>query len=480
MIGRRRGRIDVRTTRVQIFRTATCVDSDHPEFTLVFRDEPPTPYAASWILDHFQNAVAEGARFVPGQTVGIGWRALRVSERDDRTLGLEERVAEGIWEEHVDQAMSDMWYQVEAAAKLGLPEAPDSVAEDDVAIAQPCAFEGEALSLNRLGPDSPQHGAWTISCVEEHDHAGWSPIELFQLSASLPFVTQFLALPPETGLVIERHLEPLTGGVMAGVAHRGTALTPPDGMYFGPEPASIDSMPMAHFAILQFGEGLYRTSIGDQHGHPEIVVRVTEPAVPGIQESLVQWILDDLQDSLATGTRFAPDQTIRVGGRTLRVVERSDGMLGLLERVGTDRWEEHVEQTLRDLWYQKEVAASFGLEQQLDFPADDQYVAVAECVNETIPALLLTRGDTTDPDSSGWMLCCLRDHDHGEWSARTIWDLSDSMPFAIQFLALPVNTSIAIEAPHATPTGRIGVRALYNGRHLIPAPGSYLSELNAL
>ncbi|WP_330253968.1 hypothetical protein OG874_05105 [Nocardia sp. NBC_00565] len=464
---------------MQIFRTATCVDSNHPEFTLVFKDEPSTPNTVGWILDHFQNAVAEGTRFVPGQTVGIGWRALRIIERDDRTLGLEERVAEGIWEEHVDQALSDVWLQVEAAAKLGLPEEPDSVAEDDIAAAQVCAFEASTLSLNRLGPDSPQHGVWAISCGDEHDHSEWSAMELFQLSASLPFVTQFLALPPETGLVIDRRWVRSTGGVVAGVAYQGTMLTPDDGIHFGPEPASIGPLPTAHFAILQFGEGLYRTTIGDQHGHPDIVARVTEPAVPGTQESLVQWILDDLQDSLAAGTRFAPGQTIRVGGRTLRVVERSDGMLGLLERVDTDSWEEHVEQTLRDLWYQKEVAASLGLAQQLDFPADDQYAAVAECVNETIPALLLNRGDTSDPDSSGWMVCCLRNHDHGEWSMRTIWDLSDSMPFTTQFLALPVNTSVAIEAPHTTPTGRIGVRALLNGWHLIPAPGSYLSALNA-
>jgi hypothetical protein len=462
---------------VQIFRTATCADFGHPEFTLIFTDEPPTPDTAGWILDHFQNAVAGGTRFVAGQLAGIGWRTLRVIDRGDGTLGLEERVTDDVWQEHVDQALGDLWWQVEAAAKLGLPEEPDSIAEDQIAAVQSCALDASTLILNRVGPDSPQHGGWAVSCGDEHDHSDWSFMELFQLSAALPFVTQFLALPPETGLVIERRRVGPAGGVVADVAYKDTMLTPDDGVYFGPQSPSVDAFPKAHFAIGRFGEGLYRTMIGDQHGHPDIVACLTTPPVPGMQDSLVQWILDDLQDSIAAGTRFAPGQTIRVGWRTLRIVQRADGMLGLQERVDVDRWEEHVELTLRDLWYQKEVAASLGLTKRLAFPAEDQFAAVAECVNETIPTLLLSRAETDDPGSCGWMVCCGRDHDHATWSSQTIWDLSGSMPFATQFLALPVTTSVVIEAPHTTPTGRIGVGVLLGGRHLLPEPGSYLSAL---
>jgi hypothetical protein len=431
------------------------------------------------MLDHLQDAVADGTRFVPGQTIEIRWRTLRVIERDDRTLGVEERVAEDIWEEHVDQALGDLWYQVEAAAKLGLPEDPDSVTEDQITAVQTCAFEASTLILNRLGVDSPQYGGWAANCGDDHEHADWSFMELFQLSAKLPFVAQFLALPPGTGLVIERHAVGPTGGVVAEVAHNDTLLTPDDGLYFGPEPIAATPIPVAHSAIGQIGEGLYCTGIGDRHGHPEIVARLTEPAIPGATGPLVQWILDDLQDSIAVGTRFEPGQTIRVGWRTLRVIERADGLLGLQERVDADTWDEHVEQTLRDTWYHKEVAASLGLARRLMFPAEEQYVAVAECVNEAMPALVLSREETDDPDFSGWMVSCLQDHDHGGWSVRSVWDLSDSMPFATQFLALPVTTSVAIEAPHTTSTGRIRVRVLLDGRHLIPEPGSYLSTLNA-
>lgn len=113
----------------------------------MFMAEPSTSNTAGWVVDHFQNAVADGGRFVPGQTVGIGWRALRAIQRDDRTLGLEERVGEDVWEDHADRTLGDLWYQVEAAAKVGLPEAPDSMAEDHLAAIQPCVFEASTLVL---------------------------------------------------------------------------------------------------------------------------------------------------------------------------------------------------------------------------------------------------------------------------------------------------------------------------------------------
>lgn len=157
---------------------------------MVFKDEPPTHNSVGWVLDRFQNAVSDGTRFVAGQLVGIGWRALRVIERGDGTLGLEERVAEDVWQEHVDQALGDLWWQVEAAAKLGLPEQTESVAEDHIAAVESCAFDASTLILYRAGPDAPKHGGWAIKCGDEHDHSDWSFMELFRLSAALPFVTQ--------------------------------------------------------------------------------------------------------------------------------------------------------------------------------------------------------------------------------------------------------------------------------------------------
>lgn len=152
-------------------------------------------------------------------------------------------------------------------------------------------------------------------------------------------------------------------------------------------------------------------------------------------------------------------------------------MLGLRERVDDDGWMEHVELTLRDLWFQKEVADSLGLVEQLDFPTGEQYATVAGCT-ATGSAVVLSRGPSNGSKSSGWTLSCARDHVHGDWATQTLWDVVSFAPFAVQFLALPSGTSVTVESAAATGTGRIGVRVARHGRHLVPAPGSHLSAVN--
>ncbi|WP_024802128.1 hypothetical protein [Nocardia sp. BMG51109] len=465
---------------MRIFRTTACAAAGHPEFTLVFRGAPATPHAAAWIVGQLENAVAQGARFAAGEEFRVGWRRMRVVEHDDRTLGLTERVGDDTWEEQVDRTLGDMWLQVKAAAELELPEVQDALDEEEIAIVQPCAFDAGVIVLNRMGPDSHQPGQWGVSCGDEHDHAAWDFMKLFRLTAALPFLAQFLALPPETGLIIARDTVDADGGVVAEVAYRNTMITADGGARFGPDPAPGEPEYLRpHFSIERFGEGLYRTTIGRRQGHPDVVARIADPPVPGLDESLVEWVLDDVQDAMAVGTRFASGRTIRIGWRTLRLTERDDGMLGLLERTGEDAWAEHVEQTLGETWYQKEVAASLGLVEELAFPRDDQYVTIAECVQPDLSALLLCRTEAGDPDDSGWMVCCLNSHDHGPWRRRTTWEVSRSMPFATQFLALPPGISVAIDAPGSTATGRIGVRVLFGDRRMLAHPDSYLARLGA-
>ncbi|WP_280445911.1 hypothetical protein [Nocardia brasiliensis] len=465
---------------MQIFRTTGCAAAGHPEFTVVFAEKPPTPKAVGWILDMLERTVSQGVRISPGMHFPLGWRVLRVIDRQDGTLGFEERVVADFWEEHVDQTMGDLWWQTDAGTKLGLPVDFSSVGEQQAATVQSCAYAAELLVLNRMGPDSPQYGSWSMRCDMDHEHGDWIQVDLHQLSVAFPFVTQFLALPTETGLFIERDRIEKTGGLVAEVAYQDTPVTPDGGTHFGPAPEPLNFDLWARFAIGQSAPGLYRTTIGAEYRHPEIVARLSEPALPEVDDVLVEWILDDLQRSISTGTRFTPGERIQVGWRTLRIIERADGLLGLHERVSTDGWAEHVELTLRETWYQREVAASLGLtEEDLDFPAEHQSAAVASCVHDRLPALVLARDETDDARLSGWRVQCAQDHDHGAWSSRTLWEITDFAPFATQFLALPATTSLTVEAPHTTPSGRIRTRVTLGGRHRVPNPGSYLAVLNA-
>lgn len=301
---------------VQIYRTTTCANSGHPEFTVVFRGQPPTPNAVGWILDYLEQAVTEGIRFTLGQTGRVAWRLLRVIARGDGTLGLEERVAQNVWEEHVDKVFDEAWNQMEAAEKLGLSDDMDIVGEERLVAVQPCAFEATTITLHRVEPDPPDSYVWALVCGDEHEHEDWNSIDLFALSTELPFVTQFLALPPKTNLLIDRDNVTVNGGVLAHVSRNNAVLTPDEGMYFGPEPPPRPSPISAHCALADLGGGLYRTTIGPRCGHPDIVARLTEPPIPGLDDPLISFILDDLPDGMDAGNGVprGPDSAGGVAG----------------------------------------------------------------------------------------------------------------------------------------------------------------------
>lgn len=457
-----------------IFRTEGCTEFDHPEVTVMFDDEPVSDGMVTWFLGFLRTLVEGGQRLEPGAALQVGMRRLRVITRDDHTLGLEERVDGEEWGEHVDQALTDLYYQAEASAKLGLPEDLWSVTDDDGIGMQLCVLDAASLILHRRPSEDPQDVAWMLGCRDEHEHADWVLTEVFRAALLFPHLARFFALP--TGIVVRVERDRVTpdGGVTADVDYEGSALTPDGGMYFGPDSAAV---PVARCAVATT-EGLeYRTSIGDRYGHPDVVVRLAEAAVRGLQDPLAQWLLDYLQDAIATGARFEVGQTIRVGWRLLRVVERADG-LGLQERAAGGEWVEQVDATLRDLWHQREVVASVASAEQLSFPTEEQSALVAGCVADAPARLVLERSESADDSgSSGWAVSCGADHDHGGWASRPLPEVVASMPFVAQFLALPAPASVALDAPHTTRTGRLGARISVGGRLLEPLPGSYLAAL---
>lgn len=457
-----------------IFRTYGCTEFDHPEVTVMFDDEPVSDGIVTWFLDFLRTLVDGGQRLEPGAALQVGMRRLRVITRDDHTLGLEERVDGEGWGEHVDRALTDLYYQAEASAKLGLPENFWSVTDDDGIGMQPCVVDAASLVLHRRPTENPQEVEWMLGCCDEHEHADWVVTDVFRAALLFPHLARFFALPTGTVVRVERDRVTPDGGVTADVDYEGSALTPDGGMYFGPESGAV---PVARCAVATTDGVEYRTSIGDRHDHPDVVIRLGEAPVPGLQDSLAQWLLDYLQDSIAEGARFEAGQTVRVGWRLLRVVDRADG-LGLQERAADGEWAERVDSTLRDLWYQREVVASVVSAERLSFPTEEQSALVAGCVATAPSQLVLERSEPADdPGSSGWAVRCGADHDHGGWVSRPLPEIVASMPFVAQFLALPAHASVALDAPHTTRTGRLGARISVEGRLLEPLPGSYLAAL---
>ena len=181
--------------------------------------------------------------------------------------------------------------------------------------------------------------------------------------------------------------------------------------------------------------------------------------VPDLEQGLMRF----LEEGVARGTRFAAGETLRYGWATLRLKQRGDGTLGIEEQSskdGEDSWDEFVDRTLMQVWYQNEVGRSLHVEDRLDFPAQGQAAVFCTRVEE-VQRWFLARHEMPDP-FSGWHLCCAdKQHDHDSDSnvlAAELLHLTARFPFVTQFLALPVETVVGIEGP-----GRIRARVMIDG-----------------
>lgn len=188
------------------FVTTRCGAANHPEITLQFRDQQPVP-VERMLLGYFENGVAAGRRFLPGQTVQLGWATLRLCERSDGTIGVEER--EGAdWVESCDRSLMQTWVQKEVCQSLGLAEEMSFPRQDQMAIACDEAHLADRWLLTRDQPQDDGDSGWFIGCFKEPAHNHERPEALLapaliQLVERLPFVTQFLALPPGSQVFVD-------------------------------------------------------------------------------------------------------------------------------------------------------------------------------------------------------------------------------------------------------------------------------------
>jgi hypothetical protein len=210
---------------MQAFRTNGCAKHGHRELTLQFGDKPLIPNGERLLLSYFESAVAQGTQFKPGQTIAIGGQVLRLKDRSDGTLGIEELVPapREEWIEQVDRTVSEVMIQrytcdsVKLALAYPQPRASCLVAE--------CAQEADTFLMTRVDIEGmPDHASgWMLSCTEQHEHGERMGLPLLALSALKPEAVKFLALPADTVVLVMP-----TG---ATVFHAGQQLTPLAGSY---------------------------------------------------------------------------------------------------------------------------------------------------------------------------------------------------------------------------------------------------------
>lgn len=251
------------TTALRTARTTTCTAHGHRELTLQLATLPVG--LESVLLDYFESAVAAGTTFTPDQTVQLGGAILRVCEREDGTLGLEERTLDPTptWIEEVDRALLTIWRQREVVAGIGLLERITFASEDQTAMVADCVFGPGPIVMSRLGtPDAPaDFSGWAIACSSDHDHGERTFVPLRALAAKLPVVVPFLALPMGASV----HLAAGVPTIMVDGVLRGPGLPPPT---VAPQ-AYPDHAYLGSFTLGP------RTVIGDSRAEPPAVLRVS-------------------------------------------------------------------------------------------------------------------------------------------------------------------------------------------------------------
>ena len=190
------------------FKTTRCSSSGHSEFTLRFLNDVPVPGLEKMLIGYFENAVASGTQFKPGQTVQLGWATLRLTQRDDGTLGvLEPDLKHELkWVESVDQSLFETWRQKEVLDSLELLERADYPRQAFQAIVCSKTFETNAFMLGRTEPHAPSDSGWFVGCMDgAHDHQkpeALSVVPLIEIAVKVPPLTQFFALPAGTDVVV--------------------------------------------------------------------------------------------------------------------------------------------------------------------------------------------------------------------------------------------------------------------------------------
>jgi hypothetical protein len=216
------------------FRTTTCQRHGHAEVTIVLDEPLPVPGLETILLSYFEDNVAAGATFAPGETVQFGWAMLRITQRGDGTLGVEELDLEtgGDWRESVGRALMDTWLQQQVALSLGIDEPAFPRQGQSAIVCSNLAPGAGEYMLSRSAPAAPHDSGWFIGCCEDgHDHDTLENLSrggLLAVGRALPFIVQFLALPHETDLHL---LASTSGRPIPTIYVDGEPRTPQPGSY---------------------------------------------------------------------------------------------------------------------------------------------------------------------------------------------------------------------------------------------------------
>ncbi len=210
-----------------------------------------------------------------------------------------------------------------------------------------------------------------------------------------------------------------------------------------------------------------------RYGHREFVIDYNETFVPA---SDVTWLLGFLEETVASGTKYEPYQTLQVGWTETLIGEAEYNRLQLLEPdwsgVLPFRYVSSVTKTLLHLRLQKDVADSLGILDRLSFPTLSQSAITCNQLG-LLDCGVMDRVKSEGHDSGWFFGCNSTDHDHNEsrnLKRMSLYEVACLLPVTAQFYALPPGINLQFG-------GDVSLLAFFNGKKLSIKEKSYLHKL---
>lgn len=205
-------------------------------------------------------------------------------------------------------------------------------------------------------------------------------------------------------------------------------------------------------------------------GHPEFRLAFDSHLV--IEPDVI-WLTKFLSQSVASGTRYNPGETVQVGWVILKIESNEERTLSLYEPDFVEipiNFVDSVTQTLVQLRLQKSVAESIGLEDQITFPSLRQSCLICTRVKDR-GDFMMERFDPSKHDSGWYMGCVDEDHNHNDprnLQRVSLYDVTRGMLSCVPFLPLPPKIQVEVK------NNNFNLR--YNGESIVPKTNSFLQQ----
>lgn len=182
--------------------TTSCSNYSRPEFSVAFEQDKVLESDVEWLVHWLESEVANGKRFLPGETIQIGWMITKVESHKEGLLKICEPDMESFPIKFIDSVVSTLnhlRFQKMVVESIGAADELLFSPFHHSAIACNRFKDHVGFFMGRVEPKDDDSG-WFVGCDDpNHDHQDVNNLErksLYELVVRNHWgITQYLALP---------------------------------------------------------------------------------------------------------------------------------------------------------------------------------------------------------------------------------------------------------------------------------------------